>query len=217
MTATFDIIRDNLTRWYLFYVPDTLKEHSKTIAMLSSITPEHYNTVAYFEEEFKNSIDLEQLDHGKIITKGTILDQNMFTLFEAKETYDASQFKFLIEKYKEFLDTHCYITKWLYDNLPKFIKETPEDVINLFRIQYLAFEKHQNKFYDHFNLSPAKLIEEEIKKRISDPNFKIKVPNLFDAKPENTPQKKQIKKTVLITEEEADLFLLNTVFNVPLE
>ena len=217
MTDTFNVIRDNLTRWYLFYVPNTLKEHQKSIPHLKTITPEKYDTVVYSKEQYITSNDLEQLDHSKIITKGTILDQNIFKLFEAKETYDDSQFKFLIEKYKEFIDMHCYITKWLYDNVRTFIKNIPDDIINLFRLQYLAFEKHQKQFYDHFNLSPENLIEEKIKKRISDPNFKIEVPNLFNTKTEVVSQRKTKRKPILITEKEADLFLLEAVFNVRLE
>ena len=64
------------------------------------------------------------------------------------------QFNFLIEKYIDFLDAHCFLTGWMYSNISSFIKPVSEETINLFRMQSEFLEQHYTKVRKHFNLDP---------------------------------------------------------------
>lgn len=224
MEELFIQIRDNLTKSYIFYLPDSLMKSFEQMSILKSIPADAFNQLGVIDSNQKISLDYKKVDFISMMNKVGILDENMYTLFQAKEDLKDIQFNFLIEKYIDFLDSHCFLTGWMYSNISSFITPVSEETINLFRMQSEFLEQHYTKVRKHFNLDPkgrelnVKSIVDHYKEKFNDAKFSVKVPSKIPNVPiketiQTKPRAKK-KKPVLITDEDADRFLLETVFHV---
>lgn len=224
MDILFNQIRDNLTKSYIFYLPDSLINTLEHTSLVKAIPNDAYNQLAYIDKHNVIAQSFEKLDFLEVINKGNVLDGNMYALFQAKEDIEDAQFNFLLEKYIEFLDPHCFLTGWMYTNITSFIKPVSEETINLFRIQSELFDKHYSQIRRHFNIDQkgrvlnVKTIVDRYKEKFGHTTFSVKVPSEIpnvSIKETIQPKPKPRKvKPALITDEEADRFLLEKVFRV---
>ena len=163
------------------------------------------------------------IDKNGILLKGSELEQIIFILFEKKNTLKTHEFNYVFEKYFEQLDCLLYLTNWLQNNL-NYIDETDEEVLGLFKIQFLNFKKHFKEVVKHFfpnklDLPPTRFdafsIIEDNFGNLSQ-SIKNKTLPKLDFNYENNSIKKtsKIKKTPLISEEEADKAVLKSIFNI---
>lgn len=162
----------------------------------------------------------------EIAKKGDILDGNVFQLLEMKGRLKAGPFGFLFDKYLSNVKTWARAYKWLLENFERQIFEADENQKSYFEYQCMILDEHliklNQKFRFDFNVTAmADLVDvlSQGKKTLplGRPLFNDIIKGVHRVE-ENKKHKpvKQHKKQVLLTNEEADGYLLKTVFNVRL-
>ncbi|WP_412983897.1 hypothetical protein [Pontimicrobium sp. IMCC45349] len=221
MNHIFYAIRDNLLRSYIYYIPDSLFENINKTAYKNLIKKTDLNKVSYFDEDRIGSTNLSNINTIDFVTKSKYLQENILQLFKAKETINAIEFQFVLDAYKEHLGIHTFLTEQMAKHLKTYIKNVTPTIENLFQKQAQDFAKHFQQMTVHFGAIEKpqfsdKNIVERFKEKFSQPLAeKLEFPKINTV---DTPiikkEKKPRKKQPIITNEEADNFLLETVFNV---
>ncbi|MCR8668033.1 hypothetical protein NO995_10095 [Aestuariibaculum sp. M13] len=208
MNAIFTTIRDNLTRSYLFYIPDTIYNEFQQTEFKDLVPAEATNTIAYRNRKEEITTDETKFNRVEIATKCNLFEENLFLLIDAREKLAESQFQFLMNKYWEHLDIHANITYLMYVNLSKYFKDVSDNVTTLFKLQQDAFLKHhieiKTKFSGFISGSPFKE---------KTGGFNV---NEIGSEPikKTTLKALKTKKPQLISDADADAFLLESVFNI---
>ena len=223
MADTFEIIRNNLTRLYVFYAPESAFHILENSIFKGTVPLDAYNSMAYFDVKGTVSTNIEALTLIQMFGKEELLKKNTYTLFEYKKNYDQQYFKVLLDDYLQFVEAHVFVTKWMYQNITKVFYGIQEKTVMLFKIQMGYFESHYKEVYNHFkiqgksvsianedivNLLKQALNTTELKSVDLDKNDSSTV-SIEDSKA--TTNKKHV-----ISDEEIDYFLLASVFNVKL-
>ncbi|PWI31555.1 hypothetical protein DI383_02490 [Flavobacteriaceae bacterium LYZ1037] len=221
----FNIIRDNLTRDYIFYIPERYYPYIENSFIKDIIKPDMLNIIAYFNSERKitsNTLEFNGLD---ILNKETLLNNTIDLLINQKEILSETAFNHLLEQYKEHVDAHGMIISWMSKNLLIDLPMTSSALLNMFKSQALIFEKHQVKFRSYFGF-PEIDKKVEVNESIKDENptiettpfTKIEIPEAtpsVDEELKTTPEKvEKEEKEPLMTDEKARRFLLETVFKI---
>lgn len=160
----------------------------------------------------------------EIYKKDGVLEGNVFQLLEMKERLGRDSFVFLLDNYLS------NVKVWIkaYNNLLKnFDKQFTETLLNeksLFEYQLTTLDNHLIKLKQKFKFNfknPATTNSIDVlsknekvfpfDKSIND-NIKEGVKQLNQNKEDKTG--KQLEKQILLTEKEADDYLLKTVFNI---
>ncbi|RSK40401.1 hypothetical protein [Mangrovimonas spongiae] len=200
MKETFNTLRNNLTRSYIFYVPSKVYDDVQR-TQLKDMIPYHLtNTIVYMDDDRKTIEDISEFNKVEIISKNSLFDENIFTLIDAQSKLSAPQFKHLINKYWEHVETHTYLTNLMYTHLSEYIKDASKNVSDMFLLQKDYFSTHHTEIKRTFG---ALLTSRFTNALIS-----------YNKKPVQT-KKQKPKKPQIISDEDADVFLLETVFNIP--
>jgi hypothetical protein len=166
------------------------------------------------------------------LQKKKILETNLFKLLEGKEKLKNDQFDFFIKMYLEKVNFCLQISKWLNNNLVMYRLEMNEEVKSAFQFQHDFFQQHSKHLNKYFSSSEklttqapidvAQFIEKnfkELKESLSNQSDNGKV--IIDNEAQNILKgeqkrevKAQMKKPIIITEQEADKFILKRVFKV---
>ncbi|GAA4301161.1 hypothetical protein [Aestuariibaculum suncheonense] len=208
MNGIFTTIRDNLTRSYLFYIPDTIYNEFQQTEFKDLVPAEATNTIAFRNRKEEITTNETKFNRVEIATKCNLFEENVFLLIDAQEKLTESQFQFLMNKYWEHLDIHTNITYLMYVNLSKYFKDVSDNVTTLFKLQQDAFLKHHTEIKTKFSSF------------ISGSPFKEKTGgfnvNEIGSEPikKTTLKAKKTKKPQLISDADADAFLLESVFNI---
>lgn len=218
----------------MIYIPKEVFDKEK----LSKIDFD-FNSILnkFLETGFKNSFTINEIgkDYTKFLTKGQGLDRLIFELLTHKTALETHKFNYILEKYHTQAEFYFYITGWLTKNLSKYMTDKVDDTIfSIFQIQFINSKYHFEELIKHFyptkDLIPIgifdvmEMIEEHFPNllakysRADNVNSSEATENTVAQNPEsNTPKSsKKVKKKPLITKEEADTFLLKSVFNVKL-
>ena len=161
----------------------------------------------------------------ELYKKDVILESNLFQLLEMKERLKSQSFRFLLEKYLSNVNAWIYAYNWLRLNLVKQIPLASKSHISLFEYQRVILENHLSSLKKYFefkaNNNPTK---NEIANVLLDNketfpldkaliNDMVEASRGFNKTDEQKPIKK-FKKPILLTEKQADDFLLKTVFKI---
>lgn len=191
---------------------------------------------------FENNLFL-----GKLMEKPRLLDNTIIQLLQKKEELGEAEFDYVLEKYFDRVNFYCKTVSLLSSKLRFYFKDTVDFVtISSFELQFDIYKNHlvemKNRFYKekevivkeyyeldeivltylpdflsrlgiYYNEQTKKstiefkpsIIEEEKDIQEQEESDKSKVP------------KKRVKKEPLVTDQEAEDFLLTTVFNVKLD
>lgn len=162
----------------------------------------------------------------EISKKDNVLEGNIFQLLELKERLKQESFRFLLEKYISHVKTWIYAYKWLLDNFDKQIPETDKNQKSLFEYQCVVLDDHLTKLTQKFQFNINRTERVDLVEVLKDnnrilPQNQPLYNNLIQGVKEGRESKKQqsekqTKKQILLTEYQADDFLLKTVFNVKL-
>ncbi|WP_053992910.1 hypothetical protein [Mangrovimonas sp. TPBH4] len=217
--SIFETIRNNITRLYIYYVPEILYDFIQDSIYRDILPKEDVNTVVYMDRDRKTIFDPTRFQKYALLEKSSIFEENIFALLDAKETLSNAQFEHLLKKYWEHLDSYTMLSQWMHDNIHECIHLPSESIVELFAIQKQLFENHRNlvieKYGNPVSNERIRLFKERMEKQMASPNFKVTVPNLqAPTPPVKKNPKPRKKKTELITDEEVDKMLLETVFNV---
>jgi hypothetical protein len=222
MKDIFDNLRDNITSSYLFYVPLNVYEMIQDSGLKDIIPMEATDVILYIDSKKRSTVNPKEFNRIEIVAKSAVLDENSFQLFNEQRNLPESEFQFLLNKYYEHLNAHHYITQSLCHSLTKWFPDVEEDIKQLFTLQAQIFEKHYKNIIQNFNIGKEagafktnSIISRFENSYSNSKELNIKVPT-FET-PENDssqlrPQRK--KKPILITDDEAEIFILESVFNI---
>ena len=167
-----------------------------------------------------------------LLGKAAELDKNIYTLMDLKAKLETHAFKFLIDKYQEQLDFYVRISTWLANSVKKDIPELSQETLKSFTHQRDVLKEHWDNIQKNLLNSTIKandsfdtsLTKEDIKSLGGLFKNSSEVVSLEDKEQKtsvlqtNLKQVKQTKKEkkILVTEEEAEQFLLQIVFHIEL-
>ena len=164
----------------------------------------------------------------EIFKKSEILEGNIFQLLEMKERLKEPSFNFLLEKYISNVKVWIYVYKWLFDNIDKQILESDKKQKSLFEYHCVILTNHLEQLNLKFHFKSNEITTADIVGVLANDNKILPLDqSLFQNLQEgvkkeeliNTKHKvsKQTKKHLLLSEKQADSYLLKTVFNVSLD
>ncbi|WP_338733473.1 hypothetical protein [Mangrovimonas cancribranchiae] len=213
MKDTFDTLRNNLTRSYVFYIPSKVYDDIQQ-TQLKDIIPYHItNTIVFLDDNNNPTEDTDELSKVELISKSNLLEKNIFTLIDAQESLTESQFKHLINKYWEHVETHTYLTHLMCTHLSEYIKDVSKNVSDMFALQSNYFSTHHSEIKRTFGVLLTSMFNNTLltysKKKSNINKTPLKNKKTVSSK------KKPPKKPQLISNEKADRYLLETVFNIP--
>jgi hypothetical protein len=152
----------------------------------------------------------------ELLHKESSLENNLFQLHKFKDQLKQVSFKFILDNYMKHVSACTYVYSWLYDHVLDVIENLTEDQKQLFDLQYRLINKHQECLENAFLVEKPIAIE-HIEELIATHThiFKDRKFNelLTDINKEKD-NSKQNNKKLLLTDLEADTYLLKTVFNV---
>ncbi len=170
-----------------------------------------------------------ELSNHHFFIKRERLDKNTFKLLDLQKDLDNKQFKFILNKYCQQLDFCRRISIWMVDNIQNDIKGINKETLLSFEMQQNSFNEHWKYVQENFVDAP-KMQETTTDKILSKKDYKsfqdmlspkgiltsTKNTRIDTQKDVNKRKKPKREKKILVTEEEATTFLLETVFNVKL-
>ncbi|MDN3665778.1 hypothetical protein ACFFU1_18220 [Algibacter miyuki] len=172
-----------------------------------------------FDSELK-----DQQCHFEILSKPMILNDTIFKLIDQNERLPKQQFQFVLEKYLEHVNFVLYVSDWMENHVELDIPNLREDTKNTFISQTKVFLKHVEDLKSHI-IIPNKLLKNQevnvlkfIENNLTEVKSELNI--ITDSERSNdllknveTPKLLK-KKSPLITEEDAEAFLLETVFQI---
>ncbi len=221
LDTTYKALQRNLYKSLIFFIPESIvpveKKESLEVKKLQPIL----NTVIVIDKEGRDRSLDQNPDLLQLFGKTSQLDENMFLLLEEEERLTSNQFNFLIKKYSEQINVFVYVSNWLNENLELYIAKVDDKVKAYFVLQKTAFQNHKELLHQNYSLNvipqpkPQEVIEHIENTFNGFDKFKtIKE----DKEPTSRPVlKNPKKKPILITDEQAEDFLLRTVFNVNIQ
>ncbi|WP_040281019.1 hypothetical protein [Psychroserpens damuponensis] len=227
MTNISQIIVKNLTKCYIFYLPRTIQPTVEGSYLKNIIPDEGYDSILFYDNQGKSMTSgIEDIILINILGKERILKMNLVTLLEAQSSISKAAFNIILEDYQNQIELHKNATSWMYENI-KVVFPNIEDVfISAFKIQANHFNVHCSQIHEHFRFIKQ---EDKVLKHLKSTSFSsevksVKLDQLQFQKPQN-PTSTSIststpisipKKKRVITDEEIDAFLLESVFSVKL-
>lgn len=227
----FQELRSNLYKPLLLFVPTKIFPKNALEFVAKEIQDQLFDVLMLIKEDgAAYKIENEPILYT-ILQKKTLLEAAVFKIFEIKGQLKAQQFDFFIQRYLTEVDAYLFITEWLYSNrmLCKEIKNTEVDQSLAYQYEYL--KQHLEDLKQHC-LEVKKPIEKEstaildfIKNDIPELKTLLSSKQLNLKETEKEPQvptskiktaKKKKQKPSRMSAQEAEEYLLKTVFNVDL-
>lgn len=224
-----DELIDRLYKPLIFYIPRKFWVEFDGEKWNDKEFDELFDTVVLIKRDGKNQALNNETSYFHILGKKEELDKNIYTLIDLKARLEISSFKFVIDKYCQHINFYIRVSTWLFEHVDNDIAEITQETINSFTFQKEAFEKHRNYLQKNF-LTPKQkndngkiksLTEEDLKsiRTLLNTSENVSTKKTITSREiENQEKTKIIKKEkkVLVTEKEAEKFLLKTVFNAQL-
>jgi len=210
----------NISKKYLFYFPSSIYSEIENSVIAGMIPYETYDIILYNKDKVGAiAYDLENIATADILNKNSLLKNNLLLLIDSKTKVSANAFKFILDDYMNLINSHVYITNWLFNNVKKKFPELSNIMFNAFKNQSNFFNQHSLQLEQHFqlrsqepNLDTLDLMK-TMKMSFSPPTVKADAPQLdVSSKPQTSIPLKKTKPK--ISDEEIDQFLLKTVFGV---
>lgn len=231
-----DKLLSNLLEELIFYIPNN--------DQLNSLLDEHnlYELKQYFEkviymDRFKGPLLYTQKRQGPDLhNKSKLLEKNILKLVAKKEQLSETGFNYFFNQYNEYAQGMNTICSWFNDaGRLKEIEQISEGTIKSFELQSEIFQKHIRTLNSTFEKEEKE--NENILKKLE-----LQLPNLFNQLKEiekaqlsqqtivehivNSTQQAQLnpttqnpskkKKKILISDTEAEEFLLENIFGIKL-
>jgi hypothetical protein len=151
------------------------------------------------------------------------LNENIFKLIDLNERLKEKQFQFFLEKYLEHVNFVVYISDWMDKHVEQDMNGLKLDTIQAFESQFNVFKQHVEDLRTHI-IIPDQVISSKpvnVSEFIETDLLDIKKALNINEDSSNEIPKKVIKEVSLktkkilprLTDEEAEIFLLETIFN----
>lgn len=212
------------------YMPSVFYFPIELFPDLSTETKKELDKYQFFEELgiLKANGEVEPLKRAantlEIGKKDGVLEANVFQLLETKERLKRESFVFLLDRYLSYVKTWIYAYNWLLSNFDKQFTETDKKLKSLFEYQCVVLDNHlkilNQKFQFNYSNTPTTNLVDILSKNKEMLPLGQSLNNDLKGSVKKVEVKadqksvKQNKKKLLLTEKQADDFLLKTVFNV---
>ncbi len=216
----------NLYKPFIFYIPKSLIPEEKKVLWQEKKIDVYFNTVILIDSKGFDSELQEQLSNHKMMAKSMVLNENMFKLIEKSGSLKEEQFSFFLAKYMEHVNFVVYVSDWLQRNVVADIKGLREETKNAFQSQADVFLKHLEELRSKILTTGQTIPKQEVNVLEFIENDLAEIKNALslnkDSESTNgaierdkvTPTNKPKKTLPLLTDQEAETFLLETVFNI---
>lgn len=140
----------NLWNDLLFYIPNT-DLAIVFVEELKHIEKDKIINRIFVMDKILGPIEYKNNGKHNILSKGTMLEDNMYLLLKKKRKFDGQEFSFVIDNYFEQAEFCFYITNWIHNDIEsnKALKLNKQ-LYGLFQLQYQAYKKHFQKLVKHF-------------------------------------------------------------------
>ncbi len=227
----------------IFYIPSEIIP-TDVLKNLESQIPPHFLDEISLLDVYHGFGEFDLIEFNeRLIKKPKLFEDTIFYLLEKQKELNAPEFNYILNKYMDKVEFYSAIVNWLSNNLKTFNSNLNFGTIGIFEIQNEIYKTHFieliNCFYreneyplkQYYDLSEIiKIYIPDLISRIDQYNLEvpieatIKVPKQDEKAEEDTIKsekssnkpKKRIKKEPLISEKEAENFLLTNVFNIKL-
>jgi len=213
---------ENISKKYIFYIPSTMYDVIENSEFKGILPKDEYDTIVYYEDKTKiRTSNLGKIILFDMLNKKDDLKNNVVRLLEAKTSLNKAAFDIILKNYQEHLSTHLHISDWMYKHIKKFFPDIEETLANAFKFQAQNFTDHSLQIAQHFQLKneDRHLDNKDVIKNLESTFSTFEVKNNA-VENKNIPKIKNLaplqKSKASIKDEDIDLFLLETVFNVAL-
>lgn len=223
MTNISTTLIENLTKNYIFYIPSSIYSMVESSELKGIIPKDEYDKIVYLEDKSNmRTTNLDQMILIDLMRKKDFLKQNLITLLDVKTSLSSAAFDEILKGYQNHLKWHLHVSSWMQKHLKSSFPKIKDVLINAFKFQTDNFSTHSIEIERHFKLNQEDInlnnidvinnlkvnFDDTEKKKIFhiNPNFNSK----------SAISKASKKDKIIITDEEIDNFLLETIFNVEL-
>jgi hypothetical protein len=225
----------NLFEELVFYIPGHLMPDELLIEHNLLELQKYFQMVIYMDK-MKGPVLLEESDNRpNMISKGTFLEKNIFILLKKRDKESKATFHFILEKYVKQIQGYCFVSQWMTDNIEATeVKGLNREVINTFNEQSKCYSIHLADLKRYFQNDEFIVISEpngaintiegyvpKLMRQLESMEEKLdKKTKLIDSFVKGVTSemarspKVALKKKLLMSEIEADEFILKTVFNL---
>ena len=235
----FDKLVEVLFKDVGFYIPSALIPANLLKEMSAKIPAGFLDQLSILDiSDGFGVFELEEFN-DRLILKRTLLEKNIFKLLKKKKVLDTDEFYYILDKYLDQVEFYCAIANWLSVNLGVYHKnEINVHTIGSFELQNEFYKAHFIELIDLFYASdPIQLKEYYDLSEL----LKVFFPDLIarydkasnalllksdidlsqqeikegeKSPKKKTGAKKKVKKEPLVSEQEAEEFLLKNVFHI---
>ncbi|AOW20760.1 hypothetical protein [Urechidicola croceus] len=215
----YESLLGNLYMPMVFYVPEHIIPDDMKKIKAEFKENNFFNTIIAIDENGYNFELKKKKNVGVLFSKINNLQRNTMKLLDAKEIMSPRQFEFLYNRYLVLIRFYVRISNWMGDNIISEIEGVKEWIVRLFVNQKIILNDHMNDLNKYFASNKTiEISSEKVIKNFDEffpqfDSFKIKNEKEID-KEEVIKVKSKRKKRKIITDEEAELFLLKSVFNI---
>ena len=218
-------LRQNLYKPFIFYIPKSLIPEEKKALWKEEKYAVYFNMVTLIDSQGFDSELKEKASYHKMMIKSAVLDENMFMLIEKNGSLKEEQFRFFLAKYMEHVNFVVYISDWMSRNVVIHIKDLSEETKNSFQLQAQVFLKHFEDLRSNILTTRQVIPKKEVNVLEFIENDLVEIKDALNLSKDSKstykaiefnkelPPRKLKKILPLLTDEEAEEFLLKTVFN----
>ena len=227
LNKIYDEMIERLYKPLIFYIPRRIWNQFDKDKWNAKMFDEVFDKVVLIKPDGQDIILNNEPSNFHIMFKVARLDKNTFKLLDIQKKTDSNQFDFLLNRYCVQLDFYRRVSKWMAENIQKDVKDNNEETLFSFEIQQSTFSKHWQYIQDTF-VNGLKIEETKADSNLTNKDFKslqdlmnqssilpkAEAPESINENDTNIIKKPKKIKKVLLTEEEAERFLLRTVFHI---
>lgn len=235
----FDKLVEVLIRDVVFYIPSALIPTYLLKDLKDQIPKGFLDEISILDIPGGFGVFENKEFSERFLLKRTSLEQNIYTLLKKKKELDSKEFHYVLGKYFDQVEFYCAIVNWLSVNLSIYHKNEIDMVtIGSFELQNELYKSHFieliNLFYpseliqlkEYYDLSELlKTYFPDLMARYDKASNALLVKSHIDFSQHDfkedqnktTKEKKTIKKKKkkpLISDQEAEEFILKSVFNI---
>lgn len=213
-------LTNSLYKPFIFYIPRKFWVEMDGDKWNDKVYDALFDTVVLMKSDGSNKAINNGASNYYLLQKTAELDKNTYALLEIRTKLDSDSFQFLAKKYCLEVGFYKRISTWMLNHVQEDVPDINKETLLSFELQKTAFENHWNYVQKHFVPSS------QIKSYVSDTELTAKDfstiqdlvgnPLESNSKIENSTKTNKKEKKILITGEEAEKFLLETVFKVKL-
>jgi hypothetical protein len=213
MGTELEILNERANRFMLFYIPYELFPNLNDEQKKQAEDDLFFGRLYLYKQD-DIIVDFEKgLNQINLFSKKGLLENNLLRLIEIEEKGGNKSFYFLLEKYVSRIKGWEYIFEWLNNNAENNIVDLSISNKNLLQFQLDTTRLHLREIESHFGKKDNIASEDPESIFFENKGLVIaKGKTVHDFIKEKNDNDK--KRQPLITNAEADRYLLETIFNV---